>query len=384
MKYFSKTAFEHLLFPLHTTVYRGIDRALCDLEGRYPGLVSHIVESIEPLMNKPTDAEVLVENLRYPTAGFDIYIEVHAKEFSRIRKSQAYASKLLKHDKDSKGKGQFLIVRWEGGDQHEAFIVPLGFILKDLEARVCRKGAYQVYEHVVIREFEEDELPNSRGALINDCGTYIGVTRRSWQQRYKEHVYATRRGSLLRFHQALRGELFPVDSVEHQVLRAGLTESEALDIEEAEVENRTLAANHPNGLNMIPGGKAGLQFLSTMTGKKREELDVDATLFELENVVNKSLRQPGLPTGTGGSNEKLKELWQNDLNYRIKVMTGNEKRLTYPQIVSARIWHASGWSMEKIHEKVCGMGDRDISFNQIKSLLEGKTYSTIPHVLLDL
>ena len=93
--------------------------------------------------------------------------------------------------------------------------------------------------------------------------TYTGLTSRSWMIRFREHRQAAGAGSPLLFHRALRDALFPVAVVEHEVLRAGLTEDEALSVEEAEVEETSLFPLHPRGLNMVPGGRAGLRFLST-------------------------------------------------------------------------------------------------------------------------
>ncbi|MBL9060811.1 MAG: hypothetical protein JNK88_12390 [Mangrovicoccus sp.] len=87
--------------------------------------------------------------------------------------------------------------------------------------------------------------------------TYTGLTSRSWTIRFREHRQAAGAGSPLLFHRALRDALFPVAVVEHEVLRAGLTEDEALGVEEAEVEETSLFPLHPRGLNMVPGGRAG-------------------------------------------------------------------------------------------------------------------------------
>jgi len=135
-------------------------------------------------------------------------------------------------------------------------------------------------------------------------------------------------------------------------------------------------------LNMIPGGEAGLRFLATMTKRPVRSIDVDATDSLLESTVNRSLRQPGLKAKGSHSNKKLAQLWQENIQFRISAMTHQSCRLSYQQIRNARIWHAAGWEPAKIQALLEGMGGREASLDQVQRLLEGKSYQTIPHVLL--
>ena len=64
-------------------------------------------------------------------------------------------------------------------------------------------------------------------------------------------------------------------------------------------------------------------------------------------------------------------------------MTGQAKRLSYRQIRNARIWHAAGWLLEKILLTLNGMDDRVVTQEQLERLLSGKTYESIPHVLVN-
>lgn len=63
-------------------------------------------------------------------------------------------------------------------------------------------------------------------------------------------------------------------------------------------------------------------------------------------------------------------------------MTGAANRLSYRQICNARLWHACGWSLDKIWASLTGMDDRVVSHDQLQRLLDGKSYQSIPHVLI--
>ena len=57
--------------------------------------------------------------------------------------------------------------------------------------------------------------------------------------------------------------------------------------------------------------------------------------------------------------------------------------MSYRQIRNARIWHAAGWLLEKILLTLNGMDDRVVTQEQLERLLSGKTYESIPHVLVN-
>lgn len=259
-------------------------------------------------------------------------------------------------------------------------MVPLAYVLRRFAPVTCRGGRYQVYQH---RLFPMAEMPMVSGAntvptvtplsnLVEAGLIYTGITRRDWRTRLKEHVSASKRGSGLLFHQALRGDLMPVASVEHEVLRVGLTADEAMDIEEAEVERRSLHPLHRNGLNMVPGGKAGLAFIANMRGPGGGKPRPGEAEEAYADLI------PGLVGGAaGGDGSAISALWRENLDYRVRVMTGSEKRLSELQIASARIWQASGWPLEKIVEKLQGIDGRGASERQVRRLLEGKTYGSI-------
>lgn len=113
---------------------------------------------------------------------------------------------------------------------------------------------------------------------------YVGITGRHPMERIQEHVRSYKNGDGYHFHASWRAlsslvgcDLRPTFSI----ISWAYSLEEAYDIEEAQVEKHTLA---PEGLNAIPGGKAGLRCLHMLRQNKplpslRER---DAALVELE------------------------------------------------------------------------------------------------------
>ena len=146
-------------------------------------------------------------------------------------------------------------------------------------------------------------------------------------------------------------------------------------------QHRILPGGAPQP-GQVPGGEAGLRFLSSMTKRPASSIDLETVDDLLEAEVNRSLRQPGLQVSGCYSNPKLAALWKIDLDFRIRAMTGAANRLSYRQICNARLWHACGWSLDKIWARLTGMDDRVVSHDQLQRLLDGKSYQSIPHVLI--
>lgn len=385
VKFFSSKAFEHLLFTLHRSAYVEIDRQLQAFEQRYPGSLAGLCKIFDLNFAHPSSEGALIPDyaLAHGRPAFDIHIHIDESKMHRLHKCGQVSVRLLPQSAemgDQRGNSNHLIVGLKADKVQQNFIVPLPLVLQAFEARVCKPGTYQVYEHTLIRK--KDVAPTSVADYVDGAGQYVGITGRSWQQRSREHQYAARRGSYLLFHRALREELFDVFAHEHIILRAGLGRAQALRIEEVEVEERTLHATHPDGLNMIPGGEAGLRFLSSMTKRAASSIDLETVDDLLEAEVNRSLRQPGLQVSGCYSNPKLAALWKIDLDFRIRAMTGAANRLSYRQICNARLWHACGWSLDKIWARLTGMDDRVVSHDQLQRLLDGKSYQSIPHVLI--
>jgi hypothetical protein len=188
-------------------------------------------------------------------------------------------------------------------------------------------------------------------------------------------------GSALLFHRALAGQLFPVASSEHEVLKIGLTEDEALDLEEREVEARTLHPIHPRGLNMIPGGRAGLRFIAQFRkpgdGGPVDPEHAEAAAVAAIDAIVAARQTEAVDTGVSERGAAIAALWRENEGFRIAAMTNSPRRLSFAQITYARIWHASGWALDKIHKHVLALDSRSISLSQIRSLLTGRTYRSI-------
>lgn len=132
------------------------------------------------------------------------------------------------------------------------------------------ENTYTVYLHVLLTSEGKDLV-------------YYGITKRGWNLRFNEHTRsAVAQKSRRLFARTLRDlimaraeELYRVPD-ERPKLRGlitticatGLPYDEALSVEEAMVEKYSLASKHPNGLNMIPGGAAGLHRAASFTRKR--------------------------------------------------------------------------------------------------------------------
>lgn len=394
MKFFSRKSFEHLLFALHPSTYGEIDHQLQELERRYPTSIAGLCTVFDlNFSNATTEGAIVPDSaLIHGRPCFDIHVQVHTDRVSGAHKCEQVKVELVPQDAalgKQRGNSNHLVVSLVSGKTRQCFTVPLPLVLKSFEARVAKPGTFQVYQHTLIRQSSSVAVATPTTAptfevYMAGAGEYVGITSRTWQKRAMEHQSSAQRGSQLLFHRALRGERFVVHAHEHIVLRAGLTRAQALRVEEVEVEERTLHTLHPCGLNMIPGGEAGLRFLATMTKRPKESVQIDEIDDLLESVVNESLRQPGLNLKRTHTNPKLAALWQKDIGFRIRTMTGQARRMSYNQICSARILEASGWPIQKIHERLNGKDGREFSVSQLESLLSGKTYESIPHVMIPL
>jgi hypothetical protein len=132
------------------------------------------------------------------------------------------------------------------------------------------ENTYIVYLHILLTSEGKDLV-------------YYGITKRGWNLRFSEHTRsAVAQKSRRLFARTLRDlitaraeELYGVPNGKPKlrglittIIATGLRHSEALDVEEAMVEKYSLASKHPNGLNMIPGGTAGLRRAASFKRKR--------------------------------------------------------------------------------------------------------------------
>lgn len=195
------------------------------------------------------------------------------------------------------------------------FSVPASILLAPTSSP---ESAYVLYQHIF-----------GEGPSYPDDGFfYVGVTKRSWQQRWREHRRAMETGSPLLFHWKLREELAAerVTYIHHKVM--GITE----DLEALYATEAWLVDGHwsdERRLNMIPGGKSGLKYL-------REHgmlVQRDAPLpDEREQLIESWVREnprKGLPAPW------VAEKWK-DNEWAVAQICGRDDRLSVEQVRAIR------------------------------------------------
>lgn len=211
-------------------------------------------------------------------------------------------------------------------------------------------GGHTVYQHAV-------ETPNGEAWL------YYGITKRNWAVRWGEHLADAKHGSNLLFHRALREKLIPGGRIFHVVCVAGVSEDDALDLEEYLVAKRSLFPGHPNGLNMIPGGRAGILWLHKLGALSGQRPTVEQRDSALRKWVDANPRK-GVP------NPLVAQAWARD-GYAEAVICGAPGRLSRGQVLGIRAL-AGRASPEAIAASV---GARNAL--QVDRVLRGATYSRV-------
>ena len=231
---------------------------------------------------------------------------------------------------------------------------------------------HMIYEHDISpMDHAQDQLGEQFKAA-----RYIGLTSRNWQTRYREHQRDALTGSELLFHATLAA-VFPEGGISHvgmgvfEVVRRGLcltseleyvnlTYEEAMQVEEKLVE-RTL---HPAGLNMIPGGFAGLRLLHKLGFLSREK----ATVEERNLAAAKYLHQ--LPRQRNPS-PWISDRWQKDEYYE-QVVLGRPNTLSKEQVQQIRKFGIDWKFNPGIIARLSGASER-----QVRDVLSGKYYSRV-------
>lgn len=230
------------------------------------------------------------------------------------------------------------------------------------------EAGYMIYEHNL--SAMDHAVPQFKSI------SYIGLTSRNWQTRYKEHQRDALTGSELLFHTSLaavinKDGISQVGMGPFEMVRKGacliselqyvnLTYEEAMEIEERLVE-RTL---HPNGLNMIPGGFAGMKFLHKLGYLSRDRVMVDdrdfaAAKYLLENA------------SVGRIAPWVAENWSKDEFYE-QVIFKRSNTLNREQILSIRKY-GNEWSFNA--ELIANLVGANI--RQVRDVLSGKYYSRV-------
>jgi hypothetical protein len=206
--------------------------------------------------------------------------------------------------------------------------------------------------------------------------SYIGLTARNWQSRYREHKRDALTGSELLFHTSL-SKVFVKDGIVQagmgpiEVVRRGicflselqyvnLSFEKAMQVEEFMV-SRTL---HPAGLNMIPGGFAGMKFLHqhNLLNRKRsslEERDRAAAAYLIQNNRSDKLAP------------WVRQNWERDDFYE-RVILNRKQTLNREQVLAIREYGSSwGFAPDLIASLV------GANLRQVRDVLRGKYYARV-------
>jgi hypothetical protein len=236
----------------------------------------------------------------------------------------------------------------------QLFSIPLAMILTPTSKRYLRHR-FTLYQHIfgAGHEYPTDGL------------FYVGITSRDWQKRWGEHRAAINRGSSLKFHRAYRErkQAQQLTYVHHKVMGVASTLDELHQLEEVFVAGHW---DDTRLLNMIPGGKAGIEYLHKHRVFEKKVVSMPE---ELERTLENWLREhprKGLPAPW------VAEQWK-DPEYAMKVICGPEGRLSVEQVMLIRTLGQGGTSADEIVDRV---GAR--SAEQVKGVLTGRTYGRVP------
>jgi len=396
--HFKKEVFEKLLFPLKSIIYEEIEEK-----------INECIYFDKCFIEK---SEVIFDKV-HNTAAFDKIIFEHNNEYKKLYAativvnifSDDYRINNLRNisykvgfDPNNTGwrlvesyPGNTLVVNIGKSNNNQDFNnemridsykIPLEYVLGYKYYDILNENSYQLYLHTIVpkKEFYSEKY------LKDNAFLYVGITKRTWQIRYQEHKYHSMKGSQLLFHQALREEKCDIGIIEHCVEKAGLSENEALNLEEEEVENRSLNIKHKLGLNMIPGGKAGLKFIKNFAKHNKQKIKKNIDGENKEEVLvelhMENMRILSKECKIEYKKEKMKKLWE-ELTERIKFMTKQYNRFSLIQIQNARTMFLSGYDIDKIYADLKELDEsKIITIQQLEKLLKNETYKSIPYTLL--
>jgi hypothetical protein len=301
-------------------------------------------------LNSPTEIRIDI-----PPGNLLIQYDEETNQYGRQFESfldEKYADALKQgNERYAAGMPWTLTLVIKRGDRRAIIDMPLAAALRTQRDFSTQ---YQVYAHSYVHD--------ENGENIGDDNAYIGVTKRGWRTRWAEHIRSAERGSRYRFHQAIRHFGDTALTVLHRVIACGQTEAEAMALEEQMVGLETL---YPKGLNMIPGGYAGLKYLRQIGAAGANERVTPDDKQEIVNRFFETASRRGLPNPLAAAN------WC-DPAYAEKVICAGDDRLKPDQIRNARFLASIGKSTDDI---VTAIGARNKP--QVQRLLAGSTYSRV-------
>lgn len=230
------------------------------------------------------------------------------------------------------------------------FSVPARILLKP---NGWPKRSYVLYQHIF-----------GQGNSYPDDGFfYVGVTTRSWKERWNEHRRAMKSGSKLLFHRRFAEELEGkrISYVHHKVM--GVTD----DIEALYATEEFLVQGHwhdQRRLNMIPGGKGGLRYLRQNEMLKHHVVPEPDQRDQLIEKWMRANPRKGIPAPW------ISEMWKDD-DWAIAQICGRARRLSVDQVRAIRSLALNN-SIEEIAKRIGALNTL-----QVKRVIDGKTYSRI-------
>ena len=274
------------------------------------------------------------------------------------------AALLEKRDEKEKAPVLFISMHSPSLDIPMRLEIPLRAVM---QGGTPLKGTYSVYLHSLLADDGREFI-------------YYGITKRGWNIRFSEHTKAAvAKHSYRLFPRTLNaliearvGQISgkidnrpKLTGIISALCGVGLGQDSAMDIEEYLVEKYSLSSKHACGLNMIPGGRAGVSALRRLHLVEKENcLETEQRESRLDQYLRRhpqrSVPRPGIV-----------EKW-NDPKFAEAVICGRENRLGGDQVREIRYLAALGASPDEIKQQIDAIDE-----GQIRRVLAGRTYSRI-------
>jgi hypothetical protein len=206
------------------------------------------------------------------------------------------------------------------------------------------------------------EQQQARLSTDKDDYYYVGITGRNWLLRLSEHLREIHRGSRRTFYQAWRDSLGIKDVLFiSSLMDINLKYEDAMLWEELNVDR---VAYGPQGLNMIPGGFKGLEFLHKHRITDRVNISIEERNKAIEEYIRRNPRK-GIP------NPFIAELWKSE-EFIEKNICSKKKTLSPEQVRRIRKLYEAGVDIDKIVDEV-----NALNVTQVKNVITGKYYGWV-------
>lgn len=286
---------------------------------------------------------------------------------SLTRDKQVLWTAALLEKKNEKERAPVLFIRMHSPslDIPMRVEIPLRAVMK---GGAALRGTYCVYLHAL--------LASDKSEFV-----YYGITKRGWNIRFAEHTKAAVAEKSHRLFPKKLNELIDARAkhlsgsgdtnkphlvgIISALTSVGLSKDAAMDAEEYLVEKYSLASSHPQGLNMIPGGRAGVAALYKLSTERPKDFteteDRELALDQyLGSHPQSNISKPGIAMK-----------W-NDPDYAEAVICGRDNRLSGDQVRKIRYLAALGAGTGQIVEQLGALDE-----GQIRRVVAGRTYSRI-------